>query len=173
MARIDGIIDGSVEQIEQIPQIEVEVDVDAARRYGITPGTSAASPPSSLASEEVGDIFTGGKAYDVHVWSIPSARDSVTDVENLPIDTPSGEQVPLAPGSRHPDQRRSRTRSSTRSSRAGSTRSPTWTAATSPRPSTTSRSALDEVKFPTGYHAEVLGEATELNAAQDRLLFTG
>ena len=37
-----------------------------------------------------------GKAFDVHVWSIPSARDSVTDVENMPIDTPSGKSVPAS-----------------------------------------------------------------------------
>ena len=30
----------------------------------------------------------GGRAYDVHVTAIPSARDSVTDVENLQLDTP-------------------------------------------------------------------------------------
>jgi Cu/Ag efflux pump CusA len=33
----------------------------------------------------------------------------------------------------------------------------------------TSEDALEGVTFPVGYHAEVLGESTELNAAQDRL----
>ena len=44
----------------------------------------------------------------------------------------------------------------------------------------TSRSVVDEVedrvdgmRFPREYHAEVVGEATELNAAQDRLLVFG
>src|SRR3712207_9412988 len=32
---------------------------------------------------------------------------------------------------------------------------------------------MADVKFPPGYHAEVLGEAPELNAAQDRLLLYG
>ena len=31
----------------------------------------------------------------MHVTAIPSARDSVTDVENLPIDTPDGARVRL------------------------------------------------------------------------------
>jgi Cu/Ag efflux pump CusA len=32
---------------------------------------------------------------------------------------------------------------------------------------------LEGVSFPREYHAEVLGESTELNAAQDRLLLFG
>ncbi|MGZ8758706.1 MAG: efflux RND transporter permease subunit, partial [Aeromicrobium sp.] len=47
------------------------------------------------AGEEVSDIFTNGKAFDVHVWSIPSARDSVDDIRALPIDTPEGDKVAL------------------------------------------------------------------------------
>ena len=101
MATIDGFVDPHVEQIEQIPQIEVEVDVAAARATGSRPGTSAASRPALLASEEVADIFHEGKAYDVHVWNIPTARDSVSDVENLPIDTPDGESGSAPRGRRH------------------------------------------------------------------------
>ena len=37
------------------------------------------------------------------------------------------------------------------------------------RSSTTSRTRSDEVDFPLGYHAELLGEYAERQAAQDRL----
>jgi CzcA family heavy metal efflux pump len=172
MGGIDGIIDERVEQIEQIPQIEVEVDVDAARRYGITPGHVRRQSSVFLASEEVGDIFAGGKAYDVHVWSIPSARDSVTDVENLPIDTPSGAQVPLhrvadirispiANTIKHEEQSR---RVDAVADVAGRDLASTVDDV---------KAQLDEVDFPPGYHAEVLGEAPELNAAQNHLLVYG
>ena len=36
-----------------------------------SPATSAARRRRSMSSEEVGDIFRGGRAYDVHVWSTP------------------------------------------------------------------------------------------------------
>ena len=45
MGEVDGIIDERVEQIEQIPQIEVEVDVARRAATGSRPGTSAASLP--------------------------------------------------------------------------------------------------------------------------------
>ena len=75
--------------------IEVELDLAAARSYGLKPGDVRRQSSALLASEEVSDLFYGGKAYDVHVWSIPSARNSVTDVEELPIDTPTGDHVRL------------------------------------------------------------------------------
>ena len=48
-----------------------------------------------MESEEVGDIFRGGRAYDVHVWSTPETRHSMTSLLNLPLDTPSGGRVAL------------------------------------------------------------------------------
>ena len=48
-----------------------------------------------MESEEVGDIFRGGRAYDVHVWSTPATRHSVTSLLNLPLDTPGGGRVAL------------------------------------------------------------------------------
>ena len=172
MGGVDGIIDERVEQIEQIPQIEVEVDIDAARRYGITPGHVRRQSSVFLAGEEVGDIFAGGKAYDVHVWSITSARDSVTDVENLPIDTPGGAQVPLhevadvrirpiANTIKHEEQSR---RVDAVADVAGRDLASTVDDV---------KAQLAQVDFPPGYHAEVLGEAPELNAAQNHLLVYG
>ena len=49
-----------------------------------------------VASEEVGDLFQGGRTYDVHVWSTPGTRWSLTAIRPLPIDTPRDGQVPLA-----------------------------------------------------------------------------
>src|SRR6266699_2374573 len=48
-----------------------------------------------MSGEEVGDLFYNGKAYDVNVWSIPSARHSVNSVRNLPIDTPNDGPIHL------------------------------------------------------------------------------
>jgi Cu/Ag efflux pump CusA len=172
MATIDGFVDPHVEQIEQIPQIQVEVDVAAAQRHGITPGHVRRQSSALLASEEVADIFHEGKAYDVHVWSIPSARDSVTDVENLPVDTPDGGQVPLhavadigilpvANTIKHERQTR-------RVDAAADLGERDLASAVDEL-----KERLADVEFPPGYHAEVLGEAPELNAAQDDLLLYG
>ena len=63
---------------ENLPQVEIELDPAAAQRYGLKPGDVRRQSSTLLASEEVADLFYDGQAYDVHVWTIPSARDSLT-----------------------------------------------------------------------------------------------
>ena len=66
-----------------------------AQQYGLKPGDVRRASGVLMASEEVGDLFFGGRAYDVNVWSTPETRSSLTSIAELPIDTPAGEQVQL------------------------------------------------------------------------------
>ena len=93
---VPGVVDAHSELHENVPHIQVEVKLAQARRYGLKPGDIRRQSATLLASEEVGDIFRGGRAYDVHVWSIPSVRRSVDDVRKLPLDIPGGGHVRLA-----------------------------------------------------------------------------
>jgi CzcA family heavy metal efflux pump len=95
LGEIPGISESSAEFQENIPQLKVEVELAAARRYGVKPGDVRRAAAQLMAGEEAGDIFRAGKAYDVQVWSAPENRESVTDLQNLLIDTPSGRQVRL------------------------------------------------------------------------------
>ncbi len=92
---IEGIKENHVEFQEDIPQIQVEVDLDKAQAYGLKPGDVRRSAAFLIAGEEAGDIFQGGKAYDVQLWSTPENRASVFDVASLLIDTPGGGLVRL------------------------------------------------------------------------------
>jgi CzcA family heavy metal efflux pump len=169
---IRGVVDAHASFQTDLPHIEVEPNLAAARKHGLTPGNIRRQASTLIASEEVSDIYAGGRAYDVHVTAIPSARDSVTDVENLQLDTPNGGRVRL---------------------------SEVATVRMAPTPNAIERSnqsrridvganvehrdlesAVDEVEqrlegvtFPLGYHAEVLGESTELDAAETRLMIFG
>ena len=154
---------------KEIPQINIELDLDKARRYSLKPGDIRRQSSALIAGEEVSDIFAGGKAYDVHVWSIPSARDSFDDVKNLPIDVPGGGKIKL-------------------SDVADVTIGPSPNAILREQQSRVINveanvaedadlgAAVDEVEdrmdgfaFPIGYHAEIVGEASELATAQSRL----
>src|SRR5918992_280116 len=76
MQGIPGLIDAHADLQEDLPHAEVEVDLAAAQEFGIKPGDVRRQASTLVASEEVGDIFRGGKAYDVHVWSTPETRNS-------------------------------------------------------------------------------------------------
>ncbi len=95
LAGIPGLSDPHVENQAEMPQIRVKVDLAAATKYGLKPGDVRRTASTLVSGEEVGDIFRDGKAYDVPVWSPVASRDSVDDLRNLLIDTPSGKLVRL------------------------------------------------------------------------------
>jgi CzcA family heavy metal efflux pump len=172
IAGIPGVVDAHPSFSEDLPHIQVQLDLAAARRYGLKPGDVRRQSSTLLASEEVSDLFVGGKAYDVHVWSIPSARNSLTDVEGLPIETPSGRRIRLdqvadvrvAPTPNAVEREVQSRRIDVGANVAGRDLASVVDDV---------EDRLDDVAFPPEYHAEVLGESTELNAAQSRLLLFG
>ncbi len=93
---VPGVVENHVEFQEDIPQIRVEVDLDAAERHGVKPGDVRRAAAYMVAGEEAGDLFRNGKAYDVQLWTTPDTRRTLTDIRQLPIDTPAGDRVPLA-----------------------------------------------------------------------------
>ena len=163
---IDGVVEEHVELQVDMPQIEIEVELAAAERYGLKPGDVRRAAATMLAGEEVGDIFRDGKAYDVHVWSTPSlAR------QPAPTSAPCRSTRP-------------------RAGPCGSTTSPTCGSSPLPntihredvladdrgrrqrrgaRPRLGRRGASQEgsrtMELPLGYHAEVLGEYAERQEA--------
>jgi CzcA family heavy metal efflux pump len=91
-----GLIEAAAALQKDVPQIEIELDLAKAREHDLKPGDIRRQSSVYLAGEEVSDIFSGGRAYDVHIWSIPQVRHSFQDIKDLPIDTPSGDRVRLS-----------------------------------------------------------------------------
>ena len=172
MQGVDGLIEPKVELHADVPQVYVKVDLAAAERYGVKPGDVRRAGATWIASEEVGDIFRGGRAYDVHVWSTPETRNSLTSIRELPIDTPADGQVPLAELA---DVRIAPTPNVIE--RENLSRRLDVSANVGGRDLGSVVHDLDEelegVSFPLGYHAEVLGEFKERQGAQRRLFIFG
>jgi CzcA family heavy metal efflux pump len=172
LSNIDGLDDLHTELAADVPEIEVRANLAAARRYGLKPGDIRRAAAVLMSSEEVGDIFRGARAYDVHVWSTLSTRNSPTDVRNLPIDTPAGGHVRLGdvasvrvrptPNVVH---RQDASRRIDVAANAGD-RSLSETVGDV-------RDRLAALRFPPGYHAELMGEAVESEGAHNRLLIFG
>ncbi len=166
---IKGIIDLHVEFLENIPQIEVMVNLKKARRYGIKPGDVRRATTTLMAGEEVGDIYIGKKTYDVNVWSVPRARHSLTDFREMMIDTPGGGHVQLqdvadvriAPtpnAVQHENlKRRLDVRANVKGRDLGSIVADV-------------EARLQTVEFPLGYYPHVVGEYKERRAAQRTML---
>ena len=152
-----------------VPQVSVKVNLARAEQYDLKPGDVRRDAATLVAGEEVGDIFRAGKAYDTVVWSPESVRHSFTDLENLPIDTPSGRPIRLgtvASVSLQPNPNAIE--------RQGDSRYLDVGAAVSGRDLGAVvddiRQKLAGVHLARGYHTELLGEYQERQAAQSRLL---
>jgi Cu/Ag efflux pump CusA len=166
---IPGIVDLNVQLQSEVPEIQVKVDLAKAQRYGVKPGEVRRASAVMMAGEEVGDLFMEGKAYDVNVWSIPSARHSVNSVRNLPIDTPHDGPVRLgdiadiriAPVPsvvyRENASRRIDVSANVDAVNLGAVMKEV-------------QNRVDNIKLPMGYHAVVLGEYAERQAAQRRMM---
>jgi CzcA family heavy metal efflux pump len=169
LSEIPGIAEEHVSFQEDVPQVDVTVDLEAAQRFGIKPGDVRRAAATLVAGEEVGDIFRDGKAYDVNVWSTPASRESVTDIRQLLLDTPGGGHVRLGdvasvaveptPNAieREGDSRRIDIEASVEGRDLGSVVHDV-------------EEAVQGVSFPLGFHAELLGEYAERQTAQGRLL---
>jgi Cu/Ag efflux pump CusA len=96
----------------------------------------------------------------------------VTDVENLQLNTPSGERIKLSEVAKvrmaPTPNAIEREKQSRRIDVGANVEGRDLAAVVDDLDD-----RMDEVTFPLGYHAEVLGESAELDAAQDRLLIFG
>lgn len=93
---VEGIVDLEMETLENMPEVQIEVDLEKAKSYGIKPGDVRRSAATLLAGLEVGSLFEEQKVFEVVVWGLPESRHSVDGVRNLLIDTPTGGHVRLS-----------------------------------------------------------------------------
>ncbi|HEV7899557.1 MAG TPA: efflux RND transporter permease subunit, partial [Planosporangium sp.] len=167
-----GVTEAFVDLQADVPQVEVEVNLATAQRYGIKPGDVRRAAATLVAGEEVGDLFRDGKAYDVQVWSTPGTRDNVSSIGNLPIDTPSGQRVRVSDVA---DVRLRPTANVVQHD--GGSRYIDVGANVGGRDlgsiAQEVEAKLGNVSFARGYRAELLGEYRERQAAQQRLLVFG
>ena len=152
-----------------VPQITVKVNLAAAEKYGLKPGDVRRAAATLMAGEEVGDVFRDGRAYDVQVWSTPETRTSVTTVQNLPIDTPSGQRVRLADVASVSVQPTPNLIDRTNGSRRVEVGSFIDAGADLGRVVSQVQERLESLKLPAGYSVQLLGEYTERQAATERL----
>lgn len=95
VAGIEGVVEAQTLLPLEEPTMEIEVNLAAAQRFGIKPGDVRRAAATLLSGLQVGSLFEEQKVFDVVVWSIPEARQSLSDVRNLLIDTPGGGHVRL------------------------------------------------------------------------------
>ena len=172
MAELHGLEDVQPAPLEFIPQANVTVNTIAAARYGLTPGDVRREAAIMMASEPMSEIATNDQLLIVAAWTTPATRNSVTALEQLPIDTANGGRVALgkvATVSIVPTPSQIVRVNGTRMQEVDADISGTDLGSAAGEV----QSLLRSLKLPAGYTASLQGESVERASAQQRLEWLG
>ena len=169
LAAVDGVVEPAVDQPPAQPTIEIEVDLEKALAFGVTPGDVRRAEATLLQGIQVGSVFEQQKVFDVVVQGVPGTRDSVDDVRNLLVDRPAGGHVRLGQVA---DVRIAQTPAVIQ--RDAVSRRLDVTAEVSGRSAAAVaadvRAVLATMDFPIEYHAEVLAASTSEEVGTGRVV---
>src|SRR6266508_2220860 len=167
LSGIDGTANQQVERLVEEPALEIEVDLARAQEVGIKPGDVRRAAATMLSGIQVGNLVEEQKVFDVVVWGAPQVRSSLTSIRELMVDLPGGGQVQLGEVA---DVRVKPALSVIRHDNVS--RSLDVTAGVSGRSLGSVvgdvERGLRSVRFPLEYHAEVLADRADRQAAQQR-----
>ncbi|HYW19282.1 MAG TPA: efflux RND transporter permease subunit [Nodularia sp. (in: cyanobacteria)] len=96
MKSIPGIVDLQLEPQIPIEQIQIKFDRVAASRYGLTIGQLSNIIETALNGRVVSQVLEKQQSFDLVVWLQPQYRNNLQTIENLLVDTPEGNKIPLA-----------------------------------------------------------------------------
>lgn len=92
---IDGLVDLSVEQQTETPQLQIRADREALARYGITMEEFNHFISLAFAGEKVADIYEGQRSYDLIIRLNDRYTENIEALKSALIDTDNGTKVPL------------------------------------------------------------------------------
>ena len=84
---IEGLVDISVEQQIEIPQIQIKAKRDMLAKYGISIGQFTAFIDIAFAGEKVSQVFENNKSFDLVLRFNDENRGKIENIKNALIDT--------------------------------------------------------------------------------------
>lgn len=92
---VEGLVDLSVEQQVEIPQIQIKPKRDLLNHYGITMGKFNEFVDVAFAGEKVSDVYENERTFDLIVRFDEDNRGKMEHIRNALIDTHNGPKIPL------------------------------------------------------------------------------
>ena len=93
---IDGLVDLNVEQLVEIPQVQIRPRREMLARYGIPANKFTQYVETFIAGEKVSEVYENNLNIDVVLRYKEDARNSIESIRNSLIDTYDGNKVPLS-----------------------------------------------------------------------------
>ena len=96
VGKIPGAQDVQVEQVDDIPVLEIQVDREAIARVGVNVSDVQEWVETAIGGRPLGQIIEGDKRFNLTVRLPEGIRNDVERLQTLPISTPNGGSVPLS-----------------------------------------------------------------------------
>lgn len=168
LSKVEGVSDLKVQAQGRVPQLEIRYRSDAAL-LGVSPGDVRRAAATLVQGRKVGEMYDEQRVFDVVVRGTPDVRRNPDAVRAMAIQTPGRGAVPL---SALADVQIAPTPNEI--TREGASRRIDVTCNVRGRAlgdvATDVKTALAGITFPTGYHAELLGEYAARQESRNRLL---
>lgn len=94
--QIPGAQDVEVEQVDEVPVLQISIDREAVARLGVNIDDIQELITVALGGEPVGQILDGDKRFALTVRLPDSVRNDADAINNLSVETPAGGSVPLS-----------------------------------------------------------------------------
>lgn len=95
ISNVQGLVDLSVEQQIEIPQIQIKARRDMLNQYGISIGEFNEFVDVSFAGEKVSEIYEDNKRFDLVLRFDDANRGNIDKIRNAMIDADRGQKIPL------------------------------------------------------------------------------
>ena len=95
MASIENVVDLSLDQQTDVPQLRIMANRDKMAPYGLTAGDLDEMVDIAFLGVPVSQIVEGQNRYDLVVRYAPEYRNDLDAIRNSLIDTPTGHCIPL------------------------------------------------------------------------------
>ncbi len=93
---IPGLVDVNVEQLVEIPQIQIRPRREMLARYGIPQNEFTDFIETAIAGKKVAEVYDDNLSFDLVVRYEKSFRESIESIRNSLIDTYKGQKIPLS-----------------------------------------------------------------------------
>jgi CzcA family heavy metal efflux pump len=172
LSGIAGIVDLRAEGQAEEPQVRVKVDLDAAGLVNVKPGDVRRSSATVFSGLVAGYLFKEQKIFEVVVWGAPETRQSLTNLRDLWVEKSDRHHARLADIA---DVSMVSTPTVIRHERIAPYVDVVANVAGRDPGSVADEveDRLEKIQFPLEYHTELLGEYTERESAQRRMLGAG
>lgn len=92
---IPGVVDAQIERQVLVPQLQIKINREALKRYGLQAGKVAEDLEIFYNGKVEGQIIEGQKTFDILLRTTDEGRSNLENIKNTLINAPNGNLIPL------------------------------------------------------------------------------